>query len=86
MFAASHDTNTDAAHTDAIERRRVRAGFALSHPTVVAGLAFGADVPAAIVGVALLALHGLVELHWHAADRNAGPAGVPAAALYSGPS
>ena len=66
-------------------RERVRVGFALTHPTVVAGLALGADVSVGVVGVALLALHALVELQWHQADRSE-PAGIPAPTLYTGPS
>ncbi|MFP5322520.1 MAG: hypothetical protein ACLGIC_11840 [Acidimicrobiia bacterium] len=66
-------------------RRRVRIGFALTHPTVVVGLALGADATTGLVGAALLALHGLVELQWQLADR-AEPAGVPARAVYTGPS
>ena len=66
-------------------RRRVRLGFALTHPTVVVGLAVGADLPTGVVGASLLALHGLIELQWHLADRMA-PAGIPARAVYPGPS
>lgn len=85
MFAtASH--HPSSAHADEADaRRRVRIGFALSHPTVVVGLAMGADATTGMVGTAILALHGLVELHWHLADRTE-PAGVPVASLYSGPS
>lgn len=85
MFAtASH--RPSSAHADETDaRRRARIGFALSHPTVVIGLALGADASTGMVGAAILALHGLVELHWHLADR-AEPAGVAAATLYSGPS
>ena len=66
-------------------RQRVRVGFALTHPTVVVGLALGADATTGLVGAALLALHGLVELHWHLADRTE-PAGIPGRAVYTGPS
>lgn len=85
MFAtASH--RPSSAHAEEVDaRRRARIGFALSHPTVVIGLAMGADATTGMVGAAILALHGLVELHWHFADR-ADPAGVPASSLYSGPS
>jgi hypothetical protein len=69
----------------AASRQRVRVGFALTHPTVVVALALGAEPAVGIVGVALLALHGLVELQWHLADR-AAPGGIPARAVYSGPS
>jgi glutamate synthase domain-containing protein 2 len=61
----------------------VRVGFALTHPTVAVALALGADASTGVVGAALVALHGLIELQWHLADR-AEPAGVPA--LYNGPS
>lgn len=67
-------------------RRRIRLGFALSHPSVVVALALGADAATGLVGAALLAAHGLVELHWQVADRQTEPAGVPAAAIYDGPS
>ena len=70
---------------DAASRSRVRVGFALTHPSVVVGLALGADEPGGGVGAALLALHGLVELHWHLADRAELP-GIPVKALYTGPS
>jgi acyl dehydratase len=85
VFAtASH--RPSSAHTDEADaRRRARIGFALSHPTVVVGLAMGADTTTGVVGAAILALHGLVELHWHLADR-AEPAGIPVSSLYSGPS
>ena len=73
------------SYDGAPSRTRVRIGFALTHPTVVAGLALGADAPTGIVGVAMLALHALVELQWHLADR-AEPAGIPARAVYPGPS
>lgn len=66
-------------------RSRVRVGFALTHPTVVVALALGADAGTGLVGAALLALHGLVELQWHVSDR-AEPAGIPARVVYSGPS
>ena len=78
---ASHATT----HDGVASRSRVRVGFALTHPTVVAGLALGADVSVGVVGVALLALHALVELQWHQADRSE-PAGIPAPTLYTGPS
>ena len=87
MFAlASHDPGTHRTLLDALDRRRVRLGFALTHPTVVVGLAMGAGVPTGLVGVALLALHGLVELQWQVADRDIEPAGIPAAAVYDKPS
>ena len=82
-FASPRPSSPHLDEADA--RRRARIGFALSHPTVVVGLAMGADATTGMVGAAILALHGLVELHWHLADR-AEPAGVPAASLYSGPS
>ena len=86
MFAlASHAPNTDRTFLDAVDRRRVRLGFALTHPTVVVALALGADASTGLVGAALLALHGLVELQWHLSDR-AEPAGIAAKAVYSGPS
>jgi len=66
-------------------RRRARVGFALTHPTVVLGLAMGADASTGVVGAALLALHALVELQWHLADR-AEPGGIAARAIYPGPS
>ena len=78
---ASHATD----HDGVASRQRVRVGFALTHPTVLVGLALGADATTGLVGAALLALHGLVELQWHLADR-AEPAGIPARAVYSGPS
>jgi len=74
-----------STYEGAPSRARVRVGFALTHPTVVAGLALGADVPTGVVGAALLALHGLVELQWHLADRSAA-AGLPVRASYTGPS
>lgn len=77
---ASHRT-----HDDADARRRARIGFALSHPTIVIGLALGAEPSVGIVGAALLALHGLVELQWNLADRTH-PAGIPTASIYSRPS
>lgn len=84
MFATpSHRPSARTDESDA--RRRARIGFALSHPTVIIGLAMGADTTTGIVGAAILALHGLVELQWHLADR-AEPGGVAAASLYSGPS
>lgn len=59
-----------SAHPDELDaRRRARIGFALSHPTVAIGLAMGADTTIGIVGAAILALHGLVELQWHVSDR-----------------
>ena len=73
-----------ASLADGASRTRVRIGFAITHPTVVLGLALGADATTGLVGAALLALHGLVELQWHLADR-AEPAGIPVKALY-GPS
>jgi hypothetical protein len=85
MFATATQTQPSAPVDEADARRRVRIGFALSHPTVVVGLALGADTTTGIVGAAILALHGLVELQWHLAAR-AEPAGVAAATLYSGPS
>lgn len=87
MFAlASHVPNTERTFLDEVDRRRVRLGFALSHPTVVIGLAMGAGVSTGLVGAALLALHGMVELHWLAADRHIEPAGIPVAAVYDKPS
>lgn len=85
MFATASPRPSSAHADEADARRRARIGFALSHPTVVIGLAMGADATTGMVGAAILALHGLVELHWHLADR-AEPAGIPAANLYSGPS
>ena len=85
MFATASHRPSTAHPDDADARRRARIGFALSHPTVVIGLAMGADATTGIVGAALLALHGLVELQWHLADR-AEPAGIPVSNLYSGPS
>lgn len=85
MFATA-SPHPSSAHTDeAAARRRTRIGFALSHPTVVIGLAMGADSTTGMVGVAILALHGLVELHWNLADR-AEPAGLLRTSLYNGPS
>ena len=84
MFAIASQPRSSAHADEADARRRARIGFALSHPTVVIGLALGADATTGIVGAAILALHGLVELQWHLADR-AHPAGV-AAAVDSGPS
>ena len=74
-----------ASLADGASRSRVRVGFALTHPAVVVGLALGADASTGLVGVALLALHGLVELQWHLADR-AEPPGIPVKAVYTGPS
>ena len=85
MFATASHRPSSAHPDEADARRRARIGFALSHPTVVVGLTMGADATTGIVGAAILTLHGLVELHWHLADRLE-PAGVPAASLYSGPS
>lgn len=85
VFATASQPRPSAPADEADARRRARIGFALSHPTVVIGLAMGADATTGLVGAALLALHGLVELQWHLADR-AEPAGVPAANRYSGPS
>lgn len=76
---------SSASLATAASRSRVRVGFALTHPTIVASLAAGADATTGLVGAALLALHGLVELQWHLADR-AEPAGVPVRAVYTGPS
>lgn len=73
------------SYDGAPSRQRVRAGFALTHPSVLAGLALGADVSIGVVGAALLALHGLIELQWRLSDR-AEPGGVPASTLYTGPS
>jgi hypothetical protein len=83
MFETASQHRPSANVDDADARRRARIGFALSHPTVIAGLAMGADATTGMVGVAILALHGLVELQWHLADR-AHPAGIPV--RYSGPS
>lgn len=85
-MSASQPTSADPPLLDLAERRRVRLGFAASHPTVVVGLAMGADATVALVGAVLLALHGLVELQWHLADRSDGPTGIPVAAIYDGPS
>lgn len=74
MFASQPRTSAHVNEADA--RRRARIGFALSHPTVVIGLALGADTITGAVGAAILALHGLVELQWHLTDRTH-PAGVP---------
>ncbi len=79
------DPTADDTADDLDWRRRIRIGFALSHPTVIAGLALGAETWAGATGVAVLAIHGLVELQWHVTDRHDGPAGIPAASLY-GPS
>lgn len=73
------------SYDGAPSRRRVRVGFALTHPTVAVALALGADASTGLVGAALLALHGLVELQWHLTDRRE-PAGIPARAVYIGPS
>jgi len=73
------------SYDGAASRARVRVGFALTHPTVVAGLVADPSPSVGAVGAALLALHGLVELQWHLADR-AEPAGIPARAVYTGPS
>jgi hypothetical protein len=73
------------SYDGAPSRRRVRAGFAVTHPAVLAGLALDADPSLGLVGAALLALHGLIELQWRLADR-ADPIGVPARTLYPGPS
>lgn len=81
MYATASHRPSSARADEADARRRARIGFALSHPTVVAGLAMGADPTTGMVGAAVLAMHGLVELHWHQADRT-----EPAARLYSGPS
>ena len=88
MFAtASPARSSTSSLLDGLDgRRRVRLGFAATHPTVVVGLAMGADATTGLVGAALLALHGLVELHWLAADRLDEPAGIAAAAVYDGPS
>lgn len=87
MFAlASRAPDVHRTFLDAVDRRRVRLGFALTHPTVVIGLAMGAGVSTGLVGAALLALHGLVELHWQVADRHIEPAGIPLAAVYDKPS
>ncbi len=85
MPAASQPRSSAHAE-DLVARRRARIGFALSHPTVVIGLAMGADATTGLVGAAILALHGLVELQWHLSDRAAELPGVPVARLYSGPS
>jgi hypothetical protein len=73
MFASQPRTSAHVNEADT--RRRARIGFALSHPTVAIGLALGADTTTGIVGAAILALHGLVELQWHLTDRTH-PAGV----------
>lgn len=73
------------SYDGAASRQRVRAGFALTHPTVLAGLALGADVSIGVVGASLLFLHGLIELQWRLSERTE-PVGVPARALYTGPS
>lgn len=85
MFAIASQPRPSAHADEAVARRRARIGFALSHPTVVIGLALGADTTTGIVGAAVLALHGLVELQWHLADR-AAPAGIPLRGRYTGPS
>lgn len=69
MFATASQPRPSAHADEAAARRRARIGFALSHPTVAVGLALGADTTTGIVGAAILALHGLVELQWHLADR-----------------
>ena len=76
MFATASQPRPSAHADEADARRRARIGFALSHPTVVIGLAMGADTTVGIVGATILALHGLVELQWHLTDRTH-PAGVP---------
>lgn len=77
MFAIASQPRSSAHAEEVDARRRARIGFTLSHPTVVIGLALGADTTTGIVGAAILALHGLVELQWHLADRSH-PAGVRA--------
>ena len=84
MFATASQPRPSAHVDEAAARRRARIGFALSHPTVLIGLAMGADATTGMVGAAILALHGLVELQWHLTDR-AEPAGA-IANPYSGPS
>lgn len=79
-MSAASQPRTNALGDDLDARRRARIGFALSHPTVIVGLAMGADTTTGFVGAAILALHGLVELQWHLGDR------AQLASLYSGPS
>jgi hypothetical protein len=69
VFATASPARPSAHPDDLAARRRARIGFALSHPTVAIGLAMGADTTTGIVGAAILALHGLVELQWHVTDR-----------------
>jgi len=75
------------AHVDegAPSRLRVRVGFALTHPTVLVGLLADPSPAVGVVGAALAALHVLVEVQWHLADR-VEPAGIAARSVYTGPS
>ena len=74
-IASQHRPSDHADEADA--RHRARIGFALSHSTVAIGLAMAADTTTGVVGAAILALHGLVELQWHLSDRTH-PAGLEA--------
>lgn len=69
MFATATQLSPRAEAEEAAARRRARTGFLLSHPTVAVGLAMGADTTTGMVGAAILALHGLVELQWYLSDR-----------------
>jgi hypothetical protein len=84
MFPTASHPRPSAPADEADARRRARIGFALSHPTVLVGLAMGSGTTTGVVGAAILALHGLIELQWHLADR-AQPAGA-IVSPYSGPS